>query len=177
MTKSEVRSVTLAKARLLENHVIWDIGAGTGSISVEAALASGSGKVYAVEKELKAVTLIRKNSDIFGIDNLTAIQGAAPAALAGLPSPDRVFIGGSGGSFREIMDYVYQKLAPGGRVVINAIVLETLVDAVAVMKEYDFADIDIAQVSVAKTVDLGRVHMFKSHNPVFIISGEKSETE
>jgi len=173
MTKAEVRCVTLTKARLNDSHLIWDIGAGTGSISIEAALASVKGKVYAVEKEADAVSLIRKNSELFGAGNVAVIQGMAPEALSGLPAPDRVFIGGSGGNLREIMKPVFEKLSRGGRVVINAVVLETFMEAVEIMQEYGFTGVDITQVSVAKAVDLGRVHMFKSHNPVFIISGEK----
>ncbi|MHB9093974.1 MAG: precorrin-6Y C5,15-methyltransferase (decarboxylating) subunit CbiT [Eubacteriales bacterium] len=173
MTKSEVRAVTVAKARLQDNHIIWDIGAGTGSISVEAALTVTGGKVYAVEKEDEAVDLIKQNTALFGIDNVTVCCGMAPQVLHELPCPDRVFIGGSGGNLVDIIEYVHGKLPIGGRLVINAVVLETLVTAVDMLKKLDFRDIDIAQVNVAKTVDVGRLHMFKSHNPVFVISGEK----
>ncbi len=173
MTKSEVRAVTLAKARLLDDHVVWDIGAGTGSISIEAALTAQNGAVYAIEKEEQAVELIKKNTDQFGACNVTVRHGAAPDALEGLPAPDRVFVGGSGGNFREIMKYVYDKLPAGGRVVVNAVVLETFVAAVEMMKQLGFTDIDITQVSIAKTAEVGRLHMFNSHNPVFVISGQK----
>ena len=173
MTKAEVRCVTLAKARLSDSHLIWDIGAGTGSISIEAALAAEKGKVFAVEKEAEAVSLIRKNSELFGTGNVAVIQGMAPEAINGLPAPDRVFIGGSGGNLREIMEQVFEKLSRGGRVVINAVVLETFMEAVEIMQDYGFTGVDITQVSIAKAADLGRIHMFKSHNPVFIISGEK----
>ena len=174
MTKAEVRAVTLAKARLQESHVIWDIGAGTGSISVEAALTAVNGQVFAIEKKPEGVQLIKKNIEIFAAANITVCSGIAPEALQGLPEPDRVFIGGSGGNLAEIIRYVHEKMPIGGRVVVNAIVLESLVTSVETMKKYGFGDIDITQVSIAKTVDVGRLHMFKSHNPVFIISGEKS---
>lgn len=174
MTKAEVRAVTLAKARLQENHVIWDIGAGTGSISIEAALITLSGQVFAVEKKPEAVQLIKKNIEIFSTGNITVCSGVAPEALQGLPKPDRVFIGGSGGNLAEIIRYVHEKMPIGGRVVVNAIVLESLVTSVETMKKYGFGDIDVTQVSIAKTVDVGRLHMFKSHNPVFIISSEKT---
>lgn len=174
MTKSEVRAITIAKARLNDKLVIWDIGAGTGSISVEAALISAGGQVHAVEKEDDAVELIRRNAELFGTDNVSIHHGAAPDALYDLPSPDRVFIGGSGGNFETILKYVHEKLCAGGRVVINAVVLDTLMKAVEMMKYLGFADIDITQVSITKTVDVGRVQMFRSHNPVFIISGQKS---
>ncbi len=173
MTKAEVRVVTLSRARIGENHVVWDIGAGTGSVSVEAGLAAVNGRVFAVEKNPEAAALIKQNIKAFGAGNITVCQGAAPAALHGLPEPDRVFIGGSGGNLDEIIRYVYEKLPRGGRVVINAVVLETLVTAAETLRQLKFNEIDITQVSVAKTADLGGFHMFKSHNPVFIISGEK----
>lgn len=175
MTKAEVRAVTLAKGRLKDEHVVWDIGAGTGSISVEAALAAGKGAVYAVEKEADAVELIKENSALFGAGNITVCPGEAPAALAGLPQPDRVFIGGSGGNLPEIIAYAHAQMPSGGRLVVNAVVLETLSTAVQVLQKLDFQDIEITQVSIARTVNAGRLHMFKSHNPVFVISGEKKQ--
>lgn len=177
MTKAEVRAVTMAKARLAEGHVIWDIGAGTGSISVEAALAAVNGTVYAVEKEPEAVELIRQNIERFGIGNVKIYSGTAPEILRGLPEPDRVFIGGSGGNLAEIINFVYEKMADGGRMVINAVVLETLSTAVEAFKKLGLADIEITQVAVAKAVEVGKLHMFKSNNPVFIISGEKRQSE
>jgi cobalt-precorrin-6B (C15)-methyltransferase len=173
MTKSEVRAVTIAKARLLEDHVIWDIGAGTGSISIEAGIATSAGKVYAVEKEDDAVNLIRENMVAFGLKNITVCHGSAPEALIELPNPDRVFVGGSGGNLREILRFVQDKLVVGGRLVINAVVLETLTISVEMLEQLNFRDIEITQVSIAKTVDVGSVRMFNSHNPVFVISAEK----
>ncbi len=173
MTKAEIRTVTLSKARLLDSHVVWDIGAGTGSVSVEAALAASKGEIYAVEKDDEALELIKKNVELFGAANVRLCPGTAPEALAGLPAPDRVFIGGSGGQFKEILEYACAKLPRGGRVVINAVVLETLTAAVEMLRLFHFSDLDITQVSVTKAVDLGRMHMFRSHNPVYIISGEK----
>ena len=177
MTKSEVRAVTMAKARLAENHIIWDIGAGTGSISVEAALAAVKGTVYAVEKEPEAVELIKQNIERFGTGNVKVYSGTAPEILRGLPEPDRVFIGGSGGNLAEIINFVFEKIADGGRLVINAVVLETLSTAVETFKRLGLTDIEITQVAVAKALEVGSLHMFKSHNPVFIISGEKQQPE
>lgn len=173
MTKAEVRSVTMAKARLQDGQVVWDIGAGTGSISIEAALAVGCGTVHAVEREADAVELINTNRELFGLPNLLVHHGEAPQALAGLPDPDRVFIGGSGGNLREIIAFCLQKLPAGGRLVINAVVLETLAASAAIMQELGCLDLEVTQVSIAKTTEVGKLHMFKSHNPVFIISGEK----
>lgn len=176
MTKAEVRAVTIAKARLTENHVIWDIGAGTGSISVEAGLTAVQGQIHAVEKETDAVELIKENIKLFATGNVTVYHGTAPDVLLGLPQPDRVFIGGSGGNFEEIMRFVHEKLNPGGRVVVNAIVLETLIKAVDLMKSLSFDDMEITQVNISKTAELGRLHMLKSHNPIFVISGQKGES-
>lgn len=169
--------MTLAKARLADTHVIWDIGAGTGSISVEAALTAVNGTVYAVEKEPEAVELIKQNIGRFETENVKIYSGTAPEILRGLPEPDRVFIGGSGGNLAEIIDFAYEKMNWGGRLVINAVVMETLSTAVETLKQLGLADIDITQVAVAKAVEVGNLHMFKSHNPVFIISGEKRQPE
>lgn len=177
MTKAEVRAVTIAKARLTDTHVIWDIGAGTGSISVEAALTAVQGTVFAVEKEPMAVELIKKNIERFGTENVKVYAGTAPEVLHGLPEPDRVFIGGSGGNLAEIIYYAYEKMAVGGRLVINAVVLETLSTAVETLKKLGLADLDITQVAVAKAVEVGKLHMLQSLNPVFIISGEKRHPE
>lgn len=173
MTKSEVRAITIAKARLRDTDVIWDIGAGTGSISVEAALTVVNGRVCAVEKDEEALQLINRNIELFGTDNITVCSGAAPAALAGLPGPDRVFIGGSGGNLEAIIRHVHREMPVGGRVVINAVVLETLVTTVKTLESLGLEDMDITQVSVSKAEPLGTMHMFKSHNPVFVISAEK----
>ncbi len=173
MTKAEVRAVTISKARLTDAQVIWDIGAGTGSISVEAALTSLSGQVHAVEKEEDAVDLLKQNIELFEVENIKVHHGNAPEALKGLPAPDRVFIGGSGGNFEQIINHVYEKLVPGGRVIINAVVLETLSIAVELLKTLNFKDIDLVQVSIAKTIKVGKINMFKGNNPVFVISAEK----
>lgn len=174
MTKAEVRAVTIAKARLTDAQVIWDIGAGTGSISVEAALTSRHGQVHAVEKEEDAVELLKQNIQLFGAGNIILHHGTAPEVLKGLPVPDRVFIGGSGGNFEQIIKYVDEKLVPGGRIVINAVVLETLIKAMELLKVHRFTDIDLVQVSISKTVNVGTFNMFKSNNPVFVISAEKA---
>jgi len=173
MTKSEVRAVTIAKARLRDTDVVWDIGAGTGSISIESALAAVNGRIYAVEKDEEALDLIGSNIGLFGTDNVTVCPGAAPEALTGLPAPDRVFIGGSGGSLGEIINFVNREIPVGGRVVVNAVVLETLTTAVNTLRSLEFEDLDITQVSIPKAAPVGSMHMFKSHNPVFVISAEK----
>jgi len=175
MTKEEVRVITLAKARLAPGQIIWDIGAGTGSLSVEAALVAAGGVVYAVERLAEGVDLIEQNRAAFGLDNLTVVQGEAPAALVSLPDPDRVLIGGSGGGMVEIIQTAAARLKPGGRLVINAVTLETAAEALGTLKKF-FSQVEAVQVSIARTMRAGNRHLLKSLNPVTVISAEKGES-
>lgn len=175
MTKSEVRILTLSKARLQEKSIVWDIGAGTGSITVESALAAEKGAVYAIEKNEDALELISTNIHSFGVKNAKICPGSAPEALTELPRPDRVVIGGSGGKLREILEYVFERLLEGGRVVINAVALETLTHAAEWVNQVGFTDVEVTQVNISKTVGAGKVNLFKANNPVFIICAEKGK--
>ncbi len=123
MTKEEVRVVCLAKLRLPAGGVFWDVGAGTGSMAVEAAIL-GRGQVYAVERDPEGLDLIRANLDRFGLDNVHVVAGEAPDVLADLPDPDRVLVGGSGGHLTEILQEVNRRLKPEGVVVVPAITVE-----------------------------------------------------
>jgi precorrin-6Y C5,15-methyltransferase (decarboxylating) CbiT subunit len=175
MTKEEVRAITLAKARLAPSQIIWDIGAGTGSLSVEAALLASGGSVYAVERLAEGIGLIEQNRAAFSLDNLFVVQGEAPAALISLPDPDRVLIGGSGGKTAEIIEVVASRLKPGGRVVVNAVTLETAAEALGALKRF-FDQAEAVQVSIARTMRAGNKHLLKSLNPVTVISAEKGES-
>jgi precorrin-6Y C5,15-methyltransferase (decarboxylating) CbiT subunit len=172
MTKEEVRAVTVAKARLREGQTVWDIGAGTGSLSVEAALQVVRGKVYAVERLAQGIDLIRQNRDNFSLDNLEIIQGLAPEALYDLPDPDRVFIGGSGGQLEWILKYLAGRLRPGGRIVINAVTLETPGRAVEILHKLDFRT-DTSQIFAARALGIKNMHLMQGLNPVYIIAAEK----
>ncbi|MDR2444793.1 MAG: precorrin-6y C5,15-methyltransferase (decarboxylating) subunit CbiE [Spirochaetaceae bacterium] len=169
MTKEDVRTVSLAKLRLRPDSICWDIGAGTGSVSCVAALAAPYGRVYAVERESDAVDLIRRNKQKFGLYNLELVEGAAPAALAALPRPDSVFIGGTGGALRAIMWEILAK-NPGVRTVINAITLETLAEARMLIEENGFPDVEMVQIGVNTVQKAGQYSMLKAQNPVFVIS-------
>lgn len=169
MTKSEVRSVSLSKLRLYEDSVLYDVGAGTGSVSVEAALQSVSGQVFAIEKKPEAVALIRDNKRKFAADNLTVIEGLAPEALEELPRPTHVFVGGSSGNLRQILETVLKK-NPSVRIVINCIALETVAEALECLKTLPVTETDIVSVSAAKAKELGSYHMMMGQNPVYIIS-------
>lgn len=169
MTKEEVRAISLSKLRLKKDFTVWDIGAGTGAVSVEAALYCKEGRVYAVEKDEKALKLIRQNAGAFGTLNLTAVPGEAPEVLIDLPDPDRVFIGGSGGKIAEILTVVMQRLKAGGVIVINAVTMETVHRA----QEFLYAggyEVETILVNVARSVRVGGSTLMQARNPVFILS-------
>ncbi len=173
MTKEEVRTISVAKLQLREDSVIYDVGAGTGSVSVEMALAVPGGHVYAIEKKPEAVELLKKNKIHFGADNLTVVEGTAPEALESLPAPTHAFIGGSSGNLREIAALLLAK-NPAIRIVVNAITLETVQETLEVMREFSVTDTEIVSLSVARSREVGAYHMMTGQNPVYIFtfSGE-----
>lgn len=169
MTKEEVRSVSLSKLRLCRDSVIYDIGAGTGSVSVEMALQAVDGKVYAIEKKSEAAVLIRKNKRKFCADNLEVIQGEAPEACENLPMPTHAFIGGSSGNLSAILELLLSK-NPKVRIVINCITLETVSEALEAVRSFSVEDVDIVQVTAARGKEAGPYHLMMGQNPVYIIS-------
>ena len=169
MTKEEVRALALSKLRLAERHVVWDVGAGTGSVSVECALACPAGQVYAVEKKEEALALLEENRERFHAANLSIVGGTAPEALKDLPAPDRVFIGGTSGELGEILDVIFDK-NPAARVVCTAVTLETVAEAAKLFAHMEGAD--MVQVSATRTRSAGRYHLMDAQNPVWIFSGE-----
>ena len=169
MTKEEVRALALSKLRLEENHIVWDVGAGTGSVSVECALACPRGRVFAVEKKPEALALIGENRARFGVDGLEIVAGTAPEALEGLPAPDRVFLGGTSGNMEEILNVVFRK-NPAARVVCTAVTLETVGEAARRFAKLEGAD--MVQVSVTRTRPAGPYHLMDAQNPVWLFSGE-----
>lgn len=166
MTKEEIRVITLSKARIKEDSTVYDIGAGTGSISIEAALLAKNGRVFAIEKNLERISLIRKNVKKFGASNIEIVEGEAPEVLKALPKADRIIVGGSGGRIRSILMKCDKKLKSGGRVVINAVKLETLRTSAEVLKKLKY-NFRITQVSV------NRVEAAEVLNTVFIIDAER----
>lgn len=171
MTKQEVRSAALAKLAVRPADVLWDVGAGTGSVSVELALAAPEGQVFAVECEEAACALIRENREKFSAWNLQLVEGRAPAALADLPAPDGVFIGGTRGSMEEIVDLVLAK-NENARVCISAIALETLSAAVAALTKHGL-EAHVTQIAVSRTKPAGNLHLLMANNPTFLITGER----
>jgi precorrin-6Y C5,15-methyltransferase (decarboxylating) len=171
MTKSEVRSIVLSKLRLRENDIVYDIGAGTGSVSVEAALLARCGHVYAFEREEEGCRLIQENAFKLGASNLTVIKGSVPDTLNGLPVPDAAFIGGSDGSLDGITEYLLN-INPQIRFVVSAVALETIAQASALFARLPLTNAEVVQISVSRAKLLGEHHLMLAQNPVFIFSGE-----
>ena len=169
MTKEEVRCVSLSKLRLQEDSICYDVGAGTGSVSVEMALRADQGQVFAVEKKDDAVALLYENKQRFAADNLEIIKGEAPEALKELPVPTHAFIGGSSGNLKEIVALLLEKNRDV-RIVINCITLETISEALEVLKEYDFADQEAVQLTASRSKEIGRYHLMMGENPIYIIT-------
>jgi len=172
MTKEEIRTIVLAKARIGPAHTIYDIGAGTGSIAVEAALLARRGRVFAIERDEEGADLCRQNGAIFNLSNLTVIHGEAPAALTGLPTADRVIVGGSGGKLGEILRLADGKLGPGGRIVITAVSIETLTGSLSVLEEMGYED-EVVSVSVARTRKTSDLRMWQALNPICVIAAAR----
>ncbi len=169
MTKEEVRAVSIAALRLTSDAVVYDIGAGTGSVSVEAALSGTGIRVYAVEKNPEAVSLICQNRKKFRTDGIRIVSGKAPEALEDLEAPTHVFIGGSSGNLKDILRTVLEK-SPEARIVVNAISLETVSEAMEAAEEGLLRDAQITQIMASRSRKLGRYHMMTGQNPVYIIS-------
>ena len=155
MTKSEVRAVTLSKLRLNKDAVCWDVGAGTGSVSVE--------------RDADACALIERNKRHLGVSNVTVVEGRAPEALSDLPAPTHVFIGGSGGALNEIVDCAFTK-NPHVRVVLNTVTAETFAEATRLISERNLSDAEIVELNVSRARKLGAYHLMSAQNPVYIIS-------
>ncbi len=169
MTKEEVRTLAVSKLRLCAADTVYDIGAGTGSISIEAARMVPEGTVYAIEQNPEGIALIRQNAKRFAADNLEIVEGHAPEALSELPAPDAALIGGSKGTIRELISLLYNK-NPHVRIVITAITLETVSAVLEALKAYENVKHEIVQVSVARSKAVGTTHMMMGQNPIFLIS-------
>lgn len=168
MTKSEVRAVSISKLELRPDSVLYDIGAGTGSVSIEAALGMPAGQVYAIERKEEAAGLIRLNRDKFGAKNVTVIQGQAPEVLSGLPAATHSFLGGTGGNLEEIVTALLNRV-PSMRIVANVIALESLSRILELVKSMEIPA-EVVSVQVAKAERAGDCHLMKGQNPVYVIS-------
>ena len=170
MTKEEIREIVLSKLRLKKNSVMYDIGSGTGSISIESALVAGEGKIYSIEKNKEAVEfLLKQNKVKFACDNLEIIHGKAPEALEDLPAPTHAFIGGSSRNLKEILSLLIRK-NPEVRIVMTCITLETVTQALECINEMQLEEFDFVQISAAKAKPAGKYHLMTAANPVYVIT-------
>jgi cobalt-precorrin-6B (C15)-methyltransferase len=175
ITKEEVRTIQISKARLKPGQIVHDIGCGSGSISVEAALQiESSGKVFAIDYDQNAVDLTKKNLEKFNLSNVTVIFGNAKEKISDLEEADAIFVGGTGGDTKEIVELSEKKLKQGGRIVIGIILIETLYSVLQIMDKLQFEDVDITQVTISKSRKTTTGTMMLARNPVTIISATKA---
>jgi precorrin-6Y C5,15-methyltransferase (decarboxylating) len=172
ITKREARLVSLAMLQLRADSVVWDIGAGSGSVSIEAALTACEGSVFAIEVDPEGVEICRDNVRTFGADNVRVIAGRAPEALAELPDPDAVFIGGSKGSMAEIIEVALARMRDGGRLVANAITLDNVNEAYAALRASGRQP-EVIMLNVSRAEPLARYMRWEAQNPIHIFAVTK----
>jgi precorrin-6Y C5,15-methyltransferase (decarboxylating) len=172
ITKEEVRAVSLAKLRLRHDMTLWDVGAGSGSVSIEADQLLPNGEVYAIERNPQCLAFLGENLGKFQTRHVNVIAGEAPGCFDMLPDPDRVFIGGSGGNLWEILKAIDARLPAAGRVVINAVTLDTLTAATEFFENAGY-QLEVVTVNIARTRPLTDYKLFEAHNPVFVITAVK----
>ena len=175
MTKEEVRAISLDKLELHRAKRMLDVGSGTGSVTIQAARTYPELEVVAVERNEDAVALTQENIQHFGCDNVCLHQGLAPIELDG--SFDAIFVGGTGGNMQEIFDWCAQLMEPGGRLVLNFILLENALEAAQIAEQMDWEDLEIVSVQASRWTAIGKGHYFKPQNPTIIVSCKKKERE
>ena len=172
ITKAEVRAVSLYKLGLRRDSIVWDVGAGSGSVGLEAAVIASEGMVYAVERDAECLDMLRLNVEQLGPDNVVVVSGEAPDALGALPAPDCVFVGGSGGRLADILECAASRLREGGRIVVNLAAMERVVQTQACLESLGFdAELTMISASRGKALPDGTMRL-EAQNPVFIITGE-----
>ena len=175
ITKEEVRVIQISKARLRPGQLVYDVGCGSGSISVEAAIqVESSGKVLAIDYDENAIKLTKKNVEKFGLSNVLLIHGNAKEKITGLEPADAIFVGGTGKDTAEIVELCQDKLKAGGRIVIGTILIETLYAVLQILEKLQFNSVDITQVTISKSRKTSTGTMMLARNPVTIISATKS---
>jgi precorrin-6Y C5,15-methyltransferase (decarboxylating) len=172
ITKREVRLLSLAAMRIRCDSVVWDIGAGSGSVSIEAAMLASRGRVYAIEVDPEGVEICRENLRAHAIDNVRVIAGRAPEVLADLEAPDAVFVGGSKGSMDEIVEAALERLRPGGRLVVNAITLENSGEVYTALRKRGIVP-QVTLLQISRAEPLARYLRFEALNPIQIFAAEK----
>ena len=175
ITKEEVRVIQISKARLCPGQLVYDVGCGSGSISVEAAIqVESSGKVLAIDYDKNAIELTKKNIEKFGLSNVSLIHGNAKEKIIELEPADAIFVGGTGKDTAEIVELCQDKLKAGGRIVIGIILIETLYTVLQILDKLQFDSVDITQVTISKSRKTSTGTMMLARNPVTIISATKS---
>jgi len=175
ITKEEVRVIQISKARLRPGQLVYDVGCGSGSISVEAAIqVESSGKVLAIDYDENAIELTKKNVEKFGLSNVSLVHGNAKEKIAAFEPADAIFVGGTGKDTAEIVELCQDKLKSGGRIVIGTILIETLYTVLQILDKLQFDSVDITQVTISKSRKTSTGTMMLARNPVTIISATKS---
>jgi precorrin-6Y C5,15-methyltransferase (decarboxylating) len=172
ITKAEVRALSLSRLQLFDRAVLWDLGAGSGSVSIEAGLFITRGAIFSVEKKPQRIDQINVNRRRFGIGNLQAVQAHLPQGLADLPNPDRVFIGGGGKDLGDIITAAAGRLKPGGIIVINTVLVDNMTIAVSKLESLGL-DMDMVQIQVNRATAMPFSHRLEAINPVWIITGRR----
>jgi precorrin-6Y C5,15-methyltransferase (decarboxylating) len=173
ITQSEVRAIALAEMAIDEGAVVWDVGAGSGSVAIEAARLSDPGMVFAIEQDAVDYHLILANAETLGVRNLKAVHGMAPGVFAGLPAPDAVFVGGTGREVGRMMEAIWHSLRPGGRLVVNVATLESLTATHEALKRLA-GSVGVMLVSVARGNEQFETLRFEAVNPTFLLSAGKA---
>ena len=174
ITKEEIRTIQISKARLKPGQIVYDIGCGSGSISIEAAIQiDSSGKVFAVDYDEKAIDLTKKNIKKFNLSNISVFLGNAKEKILEFEQADAIFIGGTGDDTKEIVEISQNKLKKGGRIVVGIILIETLFSVLKTLERLSFESIDITQITIAKSRKTSTGTMMLARNPVTVISAQK----
>lgn len=174
ITKEEVRVIALSKARLNSGSTVIDVGCGSGSITVEAAMqVAPNGKVYAIDQDENAIKLTKENAAKFNISNIEIIHSKAQEAIGKMPDADAIFVGGTGGDTYDIIKLAYNKLKSKGRIVIDTILIETMYHTLEALDELKLVNVDVTQITIAKSRKVSTGTMMLARNPVIIIAAEK----
>jgi cobalt-precorrin-6B (C15)-methyltransferase len=169
MTKQEIRVFVMAHAMIRPTDIVWDVGAGTGSLTVESALRATQGHVYAMDGEMEACELVRLNADRFNVSNVTVIHDKAPQAMLGLPEPDVIFVGGSGGNLAQILSESARRLRDGGRMIITAVLVETLYETLHFAAKLEGFQVESCGLQITRIQPVAKRHMFRALNAVYVV--------
>jgi precorrin-6Y C5,15-methyltransferase (decarboxylating) len=173
ITQAEVRSIALAQLDIRPESIVWDVGAGSGSVAIEAAQLASQGVVYAIEPEPGDIALIQANAEAFGVPNVRAVAARAPEALASLPEPDAIFVGGTGRQVTQVLSAAYERLASGGRLAVNVATVDGLATALETLKRLA-GSVHVWNVTISRGIEqMDRVR-FEAINPTFLLAVTKT---